>query len=97
MSDTEVVVEGDTLGREPCEVWVVHGSGEVGVLEPDSDEAVKGLSWNMAGWALSLCGGLGSKNIGGAGSGVLGKGGAGKGERGEGNGRQHLGGVNVRS
>lgn len=97
VSDTKVVVEGDTLGREPSEVWVVHGGAVVGVLAPKDHEAVEGATRNMAGWALGLCGGLGSKDIGGTGGGVLGNSGTSEGEGGESKSGKHLSGRNVRT
>lgn len=44
VSDTEVVVDADTLRRQPLQVGVGKGLVVVGVLQPDGDEAVEDLS-----------------------------------------------------
>lgn len=48
VSGGEEVAQGDTLGGEPCHVWVAGGTLVVNVLQPDLVEAVEGEAFDIA-------------------------------------------------
>jgi hypothetical protein len=71
VSDTKEVLKVDTLGSESSKVRVTIGEGEVGILEPDGDEAVEGEALNIGGRAAGESSSLSSLHSGDDGVGEL--------------------------